>query len=248
MEIVYGKNPIREALAAKKPLNKIFVLRGKKSPSDMKIIQQARQAKIPVREVDRQKLIELVGHDGHQGFVALTVDVQYSELEDIFSLAEQREEKPLIALLDEIQDPHNLGAIIRSAEALGFHGIVIPKDRSAGLSATVMKTSAGAASHLPIVRVTNLARTMDELKSAGIWIVGADQDAEQTIYAAKFPSSLAVVIGSEGKGLRRLVREKCDFLVRIPLFGKVDSLNASVAAGIIFAEVRKKIEHGFTRI
>jgi len=239
-QIIYGKNPIREALDAARTINKIFVLRGKKSPSDMKIIQKAKQAKIPIREVDRKKLIELTGHDGHQGFVALVLEIDYSTIDDIFALAEDRKEKPLIALLDEIQDPHNLGAIIRSAEALGFHGIIVPKDRSAGLSATVMKTSAGAASHLPIVRVTNLARTMEELKSAGIWIAGADQDAEQTIYEVNFPSSLAVVIGSEGKGLRRLIKQKCDFLVRIPLFGNVNSLNASVAAGIIFAEVRKR--------
>ena len=247
-QIIYGKNPLREALEAGKSINKIFVLRGKKSASDMKIIQKARQAKIPVREVDRQKLIELAGHDGHQGFVATVIEIEYSNLSDIFSLADSRKEKPLIAILDEIQDPHNLGAIIRSAEALGFHGIIFPKNRSAGLSATVVKTSAGAVSHLPIVRVTNLARTMDELKSEGIWILGADQDADETVEESNFSAPLAVVIGSEGKGMRRLIKQKCDFLVRIPLFGKINSLNASVAAGIIFAEVRKKMARGSSRI
>ena len=238
--IIYGKNPIIEALESGQPINKIYLSRGAKNQVDKKIIQLARQHGIPVRELDRRKLIELAGHEKNQGVVAVLTDVVYRTIEDIFNRAAQRNEAPLIALLDEIQDPHNFGAIIRSAEAFGFHGIIIPKDRSAGITDTVAKTSAGAVSHLPIARVTNLAQTIKELKKNNVWIAGADQNAEQSFYEADLNRSLAVVIGSEGKGMRRLVRENCDFLVRIPMSGKINSLNASVAAALVFCEARKQ--------
>jgi len=237
---IYGKNPIKEALEAGQAINKIFIVRGNKSPADRKIIQMARQRGIPIKETDSRKLSELTGQNRHQGIVAILMTVAYAEIDDIFKRAKEKNEPALIAILDEIQDPHNLGAIIRSAEAFGFHGIIIPKDRSVGLTDTVAKTSAGAVAHLPIVRVSNLARTIDDLKDEGVWIAGADQDAEMAFYKMDLNRSLGVVIGSEGKGIRRLIKKKCDFLVRIPMFGNVNSLNASVAAALVFCEARKQ--------
>ena len=238
--IIYGKNPVIEALESGQPINKIYLVTGSKNPVDKKIIQSARRKGIPVREVDRRKLIELVGHEKTQGVVAVLTEIGYRTIEDIFDRAAQSKESPLIAILDEIQDPHNFGAIIRSAESFGFHGIIFPKDRSAGITATVAKTSAGAVSHLPIARVNNLSRMMEGLKSYNVWIVGADQEAEINFYEADLNRALAVVIGSEDKGLRRLTKEKCDFLVRIPMFGRINSLNASVAAALIFCETRRQ--------
>jgi len=204
------------------------------------MFQAARERGIPVREVEKNKLRELAGTEGHQGVVAILSQISYGEIDDILQKAKEANETPLIAILDEIQDPHNLGAIIRSAEAFGFHGIIIPKDRSAGLTDVVVKTSAGAVSFIPIVRVVNLARLIDDLKEAGVWIAGADQDANESFYKADLNRSLGIVIGSEGKGLRPLIKKKCDFLLRIPLVGKVNSLNASVAAAILFCDVRNQ--------
>jgi len=238
--IIYGKNPVVEALEAGQSINKIYLASGPKNPVDKKIIQLARQNEIPVREVDRRKLIELAGHDRTQGVVAVLTEIVYSAIEDIFYRSAHNNEAPLIAILDEIQDPHNFGAIIRSAEAFGFHGIIIPKDRSVGITDTVAKTSAGAVSYLAIARVTNLARTMKGLKTNNVWIAGADQEAEINFYEADLNRPLAIVIGSEGKGIRRLIKEKCDFLVRIPMVGRINSLNASVAAALIFCEARRQ--------
>ena len=238
--IIYGKNPVIEALEAGQTINKIYLARGQKNPVERKIIQLARQNGIPVREVDRKKLAEMAGYDKIQGVVAILSEAVYSTIEDIFNRATQQKESPLIALLDEIQDPHNFGAIIRSAEAFGFHGIIIGKDRSVGVTETVAKTSAGAVSHLPIARVQNLAQSIKELKARNVWIAGADQQATMSIYDADLNRSLAVVIGSEGKGIRRLIKESCDFLIRIPMVGQINSLNASVAAALIFCEARRQ--------
>jgi 23S rRNA (guanosine2251-2'-O)-methyltransferase len=238
--IIYGKNPVIEALEAGQPINKIYLASGQKNPVDKKIIQLARQNGIPVREADRKKLAELTGHDKTQGVVAILTEIGYCTIENIFSRGTQQQESPLIAVLDEIQDPHNFGAIIRSAEAFGFHGIIIPKDRSVGITATVVKTSAGAVSHIPIVRVQNLAQWMKEIKNQNVWIAGADQQAEISLFEANLSRALAIVIGSEAKGMRRFVKESCDFLVRIPMVGKINSLNASVAAALIFCEARKQ--------
>ncbi len=240
--IIYGKNPIIEALAAGQQINKIYLATGPRHPADKKIIQLARQSGIPVREVDRKKLIELAGHDKTQGVVAILTEIIYSDIKDIFNRASQRREAPLIVILDEIQDPHNFGAIIRSAEAFSFHNIVFPKDRSVGITDTVAKTSAGAVYHIPIVRVQNLAQWMKELKSQNVWIAGADQQAQVSLYEADLNRSLAIVVGSEGKGMRRLIKESCDFLVRIPMVGQINSLNASVAAALIFCEARRQRE------
>ncbi|MEE4310422.1 MAG: 23S rRNA (guanosine(2251)-2'-O)-methyltransferase RlmB [candidate division KSB1 bacterium] len=240
MDLIYGKNPVREALRAKKPLDKIYIATGSKTQGIQPILEMAKKRNIPIRDVDRKKLIELVGHENHQGIVATLSAVEYSSIDDVLERAKERDEKPLIAILDEVQDPHNLGAIIRSAEALGFHGIIISKNRSAGLSQTVAKTSAGASSHIPVVRVTNTVHMIEQLKDDGLWIAGADQDARETVENLDASMPVAIVIGGEEKGIRRLVKEKCDYLVRIPMHGHINSLNASVAAAIMFWEVTKK--------
>ncbi|MBN2010159.1 23S rRNA (guanosine(2251)-2'-O)-methyltransferase RlmB [candidate division KSB1 bacterium] len=233
-----GKNVVREALAAAQPILKLFIANGSRHAFQL-IIEQARLQHIPVRELDRRQLNDLIGNDGHQGIVAAIGAVTYASINDILSISSSKNEPAFIALLDEIQDPHNLGAIIRSADAMGVHGIVIPKDRSAGLSQTVVKTSAGATAHVPVARVQNLARTLDELKDQGLWIAGLDQAGNQAIASIDRTLPLGLVIGSEGAGIRRLVREKCDFLVNIPMHGRINSLNASVAAGIAFWEIRR---------
>ncbi len=238
--IIYGKNPVLEALTAGQPINKIFIASGISHAADNKIVQLARQRGIPVREADRRKLAALAGHAETQGVVALLTSQPYQEMVDIFRVAQQKNESPLIALLDEIQDPHNLGAIIRSAEAFGFHGIIVTKNHSVGLTDVVAKTSAGAVAHLPIVRVTNLVQTLQDLKARNIWLAGAAQEANVTVFETDLNRPLGIVIGSEGRGLRRLVKETCDFLVRIPMFGRVNSLNASVAAALIFCEARRQ--------
>lgn len=237
--IIYGINPVKEAIESDLSINKVFIAKGKRKPFVSEIFKAARQKGIPVREMEQNKLGALAGSSRHQGVVAVLSQIYYGDIEDIFRKAKQQNESPLIAILDEIQDPHNLGAIIRSAEAFGLHGIVIPKDRSTGLTETVARTSAGAVAHIPVVRVTNLARTIDELKKEGMWIAGTDQDANEFFYEADLNRSLAVVIGSEGKGIRQLIKRKCDFMVSIPMVGKVNSLNASVAAAILFCEARK---------
>lgn len=239
-QIIHGKNPVLEALEAGQAINKIYLASGPKNPADKKIMQLARQNGIPVREVDRRKLIEIAGHDKTQGVVAVVMEYAYASIEAIFKNSQNKNEAPLLAILDEIQDPHNFGAIIRSAEAFGFHGIVISKDRSVGITETVVKTSAGAVAHLPIARVNNLATTIRELKKNNVWIAGTDQDAKETLFEADLNRPLAIVIGSEGKGMRRLVKESCDFLVSIPMVGKINSLNASVAAALVFCEARRQ--------
>ena len=240
---IYGRNPVFEALQAKKSITKIFILQSINRSHIDQILNMARQHRIPVRYVTKGKLIELAGHVNHQGVVAIASSGDYSSIDDILTTAQERNENPLIAILDEIQDPHNLGAIIRSAEAFGFHGIIIPKDRSAGLTQTVAKTSAGALAHIHVTRVTNIAQTIDMLKDEGLWIVGAKEGTQKTINDIDCTLSLGVVIGSEGKGMRRLVRDKCDFIVHIPMAGRINSLNASVAAAILFWEVRKGRQH-----
>ena len=238
--IIYGKNTVIEALRSNVHLDKIFISQGKK---DAAINQLARERGVPVREVNRRKLKELVGHENHQGVVAMITQAAYGSISDMLECARQKSMPPTIVLLDEIQDPHNLGAIARSADAFGIHGIIIPKDRSVGLTDTVAKTSAGAIHHITIARVTNLARTIDELKNQGLWILGTDQNSTQKINEVDLTLPLGIVIGSEGKGIRRLIKEKCDFLVQLPMHGKINSLNASVAAAIVFWEIQRRRSH-----
>ena len=243
--IIMGRNPVKEAIKSGKSIDRILVTK-EHDGSLGEIITLAHEANLVIREVDRRKLDEICmpfGHNGksgnHQGIIAEIPGVEYAELSDILENAESRGEKPFIILLDGIEDPHNLGSIIRSAECAGAHGVVITKRRSASVTAAVVKTSAGAAEHMRIARVVNLANTIDTLKERGIWIAGADMDGK-AMYDVDMKGAFALVIGSEGSGLSKLVKEKCDFLVSIPLKGNIDSLNAAVAGAIIMFEKNRQ--------
>lgn len=238
-ELLIGRNPITEALASGRSIIKIMIAKGTNSGPAVEIAAKAKKAGIPVQEVERKKLDFMTGGAVHQGVAALCAMKDYAEVEDILALAEQRNEPPFIIILDEIEDPHNLGAIIRSAECAGAHGVIIKKRRSAGLTYTAYKASAGALEYLPVARVTNIADTIDELKEKNIWVYGADMDGEDYC-KTNFDGGVALVIGNEGKGISRLVREKCDVIVSLPLKGRINSLNASVAAGILMYKVAEK--------
>lgn len=238
-DVIFGRNSVQEAIKAERPLDSIMVARGERSGSIPKILSDARKADIPVKEVDRKKLDFMCGHGNHQGIIAVGAVKAYSSVDDIFALAEERGEPPFIIVCDEIEDPHNLGAIIRTAEAAGAHGVIVPKRRSASLSFTVSKTSAGAVEFMHVARVTNIPQTLDELKERGLWIYCADMDGE-AFYNADLKGAIALVIGSEGKGVGRLVKEKCDVVLSMPMKGKINSLNASVAAGILMYEISKQ--------
>lgn len=234
-DIIAGRNPVSEALRGNRPVDKILVAKGEKNGAVVAILAKARNRGIPVKEVDRQKLDYLSGGAVHQGIIAFAAVKEYCTVEDILHCAEERGEPPFLLVLDEVEDPHNLGAIIRTAECAGVHGVIVPKRRSAGLSYTVGKASAGAVEYMNIARVTNIAQTVDELKARGVWIFGADMNG--TDYrSCNFQGACAIVIGNEGKGISRLVREKCDVIVSLPMRGHINSLNASVAAGILMYE------------
>lgn len=238
-DIIFGRNSVTEAIKAERPLDSVMVVRGERSGSIPKILADAKTAGIPIKEVDRKKLDFMCGHGNHQGIIAVGAVKEYSTVDDIFATAEERGEPPFIIVCDEIEDPHNLGAIIRTAEAAGAHGVIVPKRRSASLSFTVSKTSAGAVEFMHVARVTNIPQTLDELKERGLWIYCADMDGE-TFYNANLKGAVALVIGSEGKGVGRLVKEKCDVVLSMPMKGKINSLNASVAAGILMYEISKQ--------
>ncbi|MBR1482332.1 MAG: 23S rRNA (guanosine(2251)-2'-O)-methyltransferase RlmB [Ruminococcus sp.] len=234
-DIIAGRNPVSEALRGNRQVDKILVAKGEKNGAVVAILAKARNRGIPVKEVDRQKLDYLSGGAVHQGIIAFAAVKEYCTVEDILHCAEERGEPPFLLVLDEVEDPHNLGAIIRTAECAGVHGVIVPKRRSAGLSYTVGKASAGAVEYMNIARVTNIAQTVDELKARGVWIFGADMNG--TDYrSCNFQGACAIVIGNEGKGISRLVREKCDVIVSLPMRGHINSLNASVAAGILMYE------------
>lgn len=240
-EIIYGRNPVVEALRAKQPILQLYVLKGVKDQRLSEIEVRAARLKVPVSRVEKAKLLELASVEKTQGVVALLARGQETTLADLFAKARQKNEAPLIALLDGIEDPHNLGAILRSADAAGVHGVVLPRRRSASVGATVAKTSAGASAHVLRVSVSNMSSTIEQLKKTGnIWFVGADQTAEKKYTEIDLTGPTGLVIGGEGKGLHRLVRDKCDFLARIPMVGKVNSLNASVAAALLFFEARRQ--------
>ncbi|MEV5026473.1 23S rRNA (guanosine(2251)-2'-O)-methyltransferase RlmB [Paenibacillus sp. LPE1-1-1.1] len=236
-EMIAGKHPVLEALRSGREINKIWIADGAQKTLTQPIVAEAKKFGIVVQFVDKRKLDSLTPGVTHQGVVAQAAAFAYVEVEEILERAKQKDEIPFILLLDEIEDPHNLGSILRTAECTGVHGVIIPKRRSAGLTATVLKTSAGAAEHVPVARVTNLAQTIDKLKEAGVWVAGTDLDAKQDVYKMKFDMPLVVVIGNESKGMGRLIKEKCDFLVKLPMLGQLNSLNASVAAGVLMYEV-----------
>lgn len=235
-ELLIGRNPVAEALSAGRSIIKVMVAKGNPSGAAVEITAKAKKAGIPVQEVERKKLDFMTGGAAHQGIAALCAMKEYASVEDILNLAEERGEPPFIIILDEIEDPHNLGAIIRSAECVGAHGVIIKKRRNAGLTYTAYKASAGALEYLPVARVTNIADTIDDLKRRNIWIYGADMNGED-YRKTNFSGGAALVIGNEGKGISRLVREKCDVIVSLPMKGRINSLNASVAAGILMYKV-----------
>ena len=238
-DLIVGRNAVLEALQSGRAIDSILVARGDRTGSVGKILRLGREKGIVIKEVDEKKLSYACGHANHQGVAAYTAAHTYAELEDIFALARERNEPPFLIVCDELEDPHNLGAILRSAEAAGAPGVVIPKRRSASLSCAVAKTSAGALEYVPVVRVPNIPSLLDELKTRGVWIYAADMDG--TLWCdTDFSGGVALVIGSEGRGVGRLVRERCDFVVSLPMQGKINSLNASVAAGILMFEVAKQ--------
>ena len=239
-EIVEGRNAVIEALRAGRAIDKIFIARGDVDKTLGHIASKAREKGIVVVESDRKKLDFMSQTHAHQGVIALCAVREYCSVDDIFALAEERDEKPFIIVCDEISDPHNLGAIIRSAECAGAHGVIIPKRRSAGLTAIVDKASAGAAEHMAIARVPNIPAAIKELKDRGLWIYGTAADGQSGLWNTDFTGSMALVIGSEGDGMGRLVRESCDFIVSLPMKGQVSSLNASAAAAIVMYEVLRQ--------
>ncbi len=240
VQMIAGRQPVMEALKAGTLIEKIVILFGVKGAVIEKIRKMAKQNRVPCVEVGKQKFRDLVSDTTTQGVVAIVGTKRYVDVPDILNVARKRNESPFVLILDEIQDPQNLGAIIRTAECAGAHGIVIPKHNAAYVNQTVVKASAGATEHLLIAKVTNIAQTIDELKKQGVWIVGTDSGAGKLYSQIDFTMPVALVIGSEGSGMRKLTRDKCDFVVKIPLFGKVSSLNASAAAALIIYEVVRK--------
>jgi len=240
-QIIYGRNPVIEALAADVPIDKIFLQDGITSAG--KVTTLAREKNVLFQFVPKRKLDELTESGVHQGIVAFAAARKYVEVDDILALAQERGEPPFIVIAENLTDPHNLGSVIRSANAAGAHGVIIPKNRSAALSATVAKTSAGAVMHTSVAKVSNISQTIERLKKEGIWIVGTDLSATQTPYELDLKGPLAMVIGSEDKGISRLVRENCDFLAKIPMLGEVQSLNAGAACAVLlFEAVRQRVE------
>lgn len=239
MRIIEGRNPVLEALKSDAEIDTILISKEAAQGSLNKIIEMAKEKNILVKNVDKTALDKLSENKRHQGVIAEATEYQYKDVEDILEYAKQKNEKPFIIILDEITDVHNLGAIIRTAECLGAHGIIIPKRRAAQVNGVVAKASAGAVEHLPVARVTNISQCLETLKEKGLWIYGADMDGKN-VYDEKFDSAVGLVIGSEGSGIGRLVKEKCDNLVKIPMKGNINSLNASCAASIIIYEVMKQ--------
>lgn len=238
-DLVAGRNAVMEMLKGSRSVNRLLVANGSSEGSMREIIALAKEKGINIQFYDRSKLDAMAPGIRHQGVLAQVPPVQYAELEDILQIARDRNEPPFIVLLDELEDPHNLGAILRTADAAGVHGVLIPKHRSCPLSATVAKTSAGAVEHVPVARIGNMVQTIKKLKKEGLWVAAADMDGTD-YYDTDLTGSLLLVIGSEGQGVGRLIKEQCDFVVRIPMVGKINSLNASVAGSILMYEAMKQ--------
>ena len=237
---VEGRNAVLELLESDRDINKIFISDGEKHGSINKIIALAKQKKVIINEISRSKLNQMSKIENNQGVIAIVPPFEYCDIDDILEFAKSKDEKPFILILDEIEDPHNLGSIIRTAETAGVHGIIIPKRRAASVNSTVVKVSAGAVEHMNIARVNNINDAINYLKQNDIWICGTDIDAKNYYYNEDYTGGIGIVIGNEGSGMGRLVKKNCDFLVKIPMKGKVTSLNASVSAGIIIYEVLKQ--------
>ena len=235
--IIVGRNPVTEALRSGREIDKLMV--SSEEGSMKKILALAKERRIPVMKVEKSAIDRIAEGKAHQGVAAYVSAYAYAELDDIFRIAEERGEDPFVIILDNLEDPHNLGAIMRTAECAGAHGIIIPKRRAWGLTEVVAKASAGAIEYMPCVKVTNIAQAIEELKERGIWVAACDMGGQE-YYKADLKGKLAVVIGSEGSGISRLVKEKCDFVVSMPMVGRITSLNASNAAAVIIYEVRKQ--------
>ncbi len=233
---IEGRNAVLEAFRAKKPIDRLFVLDGCQDGPVKSILREAKKSDTIITFVKKERLDQMSETGKHQGVMAYAAAYEYAEIDDMFKLAEEKGEDPFIILLDNIEDPHNLGAMIRTANQAGAHGIIIPKRRAVGLTATVAKVSAGAINYVPVAKVTNLANTIEELKERGMWFACADMDGE-LMYNCNLTGSIGLVIGSEGEGVGRLVKEKCDYITKIPMKGDIDSLNASVAMGILSYEI-----------
>jgi len=238
-EMIAGKNPVLEALRSTRDINKIWIAESVKKSGINELISMAKERGIIVQFVPKKKIDQL-SSENHQGIVASVAAYNYAELDDLFQLAKERQEDPFFIILDELEDPHNLGSIMRTADAIGAHGIIIPKRRSVSLTAVVAKASTGAIEYIPTVRVNNLAQTVEELKERGVWIAGTDAKGSVDYRKMDATLPLAVIIGSEGKGMSRILKEKCDFLYHLPMVGHVTSLNASVAASLLMYEVYRK--------
>lgn len=234
--IIFGRNPVMEALKSGKEIDRLLVAHGAGGGTIAAIIAKCSERGILIKEISPQKMDYFCSHNNHQGVAVMLAAREYSSVEDILKTAEERNETPFIIICDEIEDPHNLGAIIRTAECCGVHGIIIPKRRSASLNPTVAKTSAGALEYMKVARVTNIANTIDLLKSKGVWVFGADMDGED-FKRTDYTVPCAIVIGNEGKGIGALTAKKCDKIISLPMRGKINSLNASVAAGLLMYEV-----------
>ena len=243
-DIIAGRNAVSELIKSGRPLDTVYITSGEKVGSINKIIAMAKQNGAVIKQVDERKLDFMANGVSHQGIVCVVAAAEYQSIDDILAIATEREESPFIIIADDIEDPHNLGALIRTAEASGAHGIIIPKRHSASLTGAVYKASAGALAHLAVARVSNIAQSIDELKKKNVWIYAADVDGEPWC-SIQYDGAVGLVIGSEGKGVSRLVKQKADFIVSLPMRGKVNSLNASVAGGILMYEVvRSQIEAG----
>lgn len=238
-DLVIGRNATLEVLKSDRTIEALYIAKGQMEGSINAIIALAKEKRVVIKEVDRKKLDSMCDGAVHQGVIVRVTPYTYCELNDILDVAKEKNEDPFIVILDELEDPHNLGSIIRTAELCGVHGIVIPKRRNVGITSTVYKSSVGAIEHVKIAKVTNINVAIDELKEAGIWVYGADIAGEEYSYETDFLGPCAIIIGSEGRGISKLTLKKCDKLVKIPMVGKINSLNASVAGGIIMYEVLK---------
>ena len=237
---VEGRNAVMELLKSDRTVNKIMVARGDRQGSINEILKLAKQNRIIVTEVDRNKLDTLSETKHHQGVIAFVAPIEYKDVDYILNVAKERGEEPFILIADEIEDPHNLGALIRSAEVAGCHGVIIPKRRAVAVTEVVSKVSVGATEYMPIARVNNINDTIRELKDKGVWIVGTDGSADTIYYKQDLTGPIAIVVGSEGRGMNKLTMKNCDFLVKIPMMGKITSLNASVSGGIVLFEALKQ--------
>jgi len=245
-DMIAGKHAVLEAMRSGLTVNKIWIAQGSNPHQVQSVIEEAKASGVMYQFVDRRKLDQMVEKDvRHQGVIAQVAPHAYADIEDLFTAADKKGEAPFFIILDEIEDPHNLGSVLRTVECVGAHGVIIPKRRSVGITQATAKTSAGAAFYVPVARVSNLAQTLEILKQRGVWIAGADASAEQSVYDTDLTGPLAIVIGNEGRGLSRLIRERCDYLIKLPMRGRIQSLNASVAAGVFLYEaVRQRSARG----